>query len=330
MLKKSRLVLISIFSKYRTWNLSNEIVEKLSHEFPEFKFIQTKNKSEFLKYIPETEILLSFRFSAKDFLIAKKLKWIHFGGAGVGRIIFDQLLQSDVIITKSAGINTEAVAEMAWSFILALAKMFPAWLENKNNGDILSDRINFFNTKSLFDKTLGIIGLGNIGRNIARIGKVFGMKVIGTRRKFNEPLDNVDEVFSPDNIYEVLKQSDFLVIAVPITPATERMIGEQEFESMKDGVFIVNISRGRIIKEDLLIKYLKSGKVAGAGLDVIENEPIAPDNELYKLQNVILTPHIAGFHDQYWERLYEMLRANFKRYLNDEELTNQIDKQFRY
>ncbi|MDD3626438.1 MAG: D-2-hydroxyacid dehydrogenase [bacterium] len=325
-----RIVMISIFSKYRFWNFPEGYVQKLQDEFKEFKFIQTKNKEEFNQYLPKAEVFATFRFSPDDFKKAVSLKWLHIAGAGVGRIIFDELIKSQVIITKTSGINKEAVSEMAWSFILSLAKMHPVWLEYKKKGDILSSEIDFMNMQNLFGKTLGILGLGEIGRRIAQIGKAFELNVIGTRMKSNEPVEYVDKVYSPEGLYEILEQSDFLVVALPITPATDRMLGEKEFNAMKDGIFIINISRGQIIKEDVLIKHLKTGKVMAAGLDVIEKEPVTPDTELYTLPNVIITPHIAGYHEKYWERLYEHLKINLRRYLDRKPLLHIIDKQTRY
>lgn len=329
-MKNKRLGLISIFSKYRVWNFPEKYVKQLNQEFSEFKFLQTKNKSQFLELIPDAEILVSFRFKAEDFQKAKNLKWIHYGGAGVGKIIFEDLMKSDMIVTKSAGINAEAVAEMTWAFILGIAKMIPTWISFKNKGNILADEINFHNTQAIFGKTLGILGLGNIGKQIARKGKAFDMKVIGTRRQADKKVPNVDEVYPPDKIYDVLSQSDYLVVALPITPATRQMIGDKEFQTMKEGIIIINVSRGDIIQEEFLKKYLKSGKIAGAGLDVIQNEPIKKDNELYKIDNVILTPHIAGFHKQYWDRLYKLFRENLTLYLQNKPLKNQINKQYRY
>jgi len=141
--REKRLVIISIFSKYRVWNFPEEYVQMLREEFPEFAFIQTREKSDYLDNIGAAEIVVSFRFTPEDFHLSRSMKWLHIAGAGVGKIIFDDLIKSEVIITKTSGINKEAVSEMAWGFILCLSKMFPVWIENKMKGDILSDTIDF-------------------------------------------------------------------------------------------------------------------------------------------------------------------------------------------
>jgi phosphoglycerate dehydrogenase-like enzyme len=188
------------------------------------------------------------------------------------------------------------------------------------------------------------VGYGSIGREVGRIGQCFGMEVVAVKRSAGEVGDTgyrvpgtgdpeaqaLDRIYPPDRLVEMLAECDYVVISLPLTPETEGLIGEEELRAMKPSAYLVNISRGEIIDEAVLIKALQEGWLAGAGLDVFHQEPLPPDSPLYDLDNVILSPHVAGFSPHYDERASDLFVENLRRYLAGEELLNVVDKQAGY
>src|SRR6266849_6334375 len=174
--------------------------------------------------------------------------------------------------------------------------------------------------------------LGSIGRRIAQLGRAFGMTVLGMRRSATpgEQDPDVDQLYTLEQLQELLSRSDYVVLATPLTPATEKMIGEPELRAMRPNAYLVNIARGRIIDEAVLIRALKEGWIAGAGLDVTEKEPLPADSPLYSMANVILTPHISGASDNYDKRLTALFAENLRRYCAGQPLLNQYDPQRGY
>jgi len=182
--------------------------------------------------------------------------------------------------------------------------------------------------RELIGQTLGIVGVGSIGRQIAKLGHAFGMRVIGMRH--SQPAKgqvdpDVDTFYTREQLHELLGQSDYVVLAVPLTPATEKMIGEAELRAMRPNAYLVNIARGRIIDEQALIRALQEEWIMGAGLDVTEEEPLPSSSPLYSMPNVILTPHISGHSVHYEERLAELFAENIRRFRAGEALLNRYD-----
>jgi phosphoglycerate dehydrogenase-like enzyme len=195
----------------------------------------------------------------------------------------------------------------------------------KSNEELLSQ------LNELFEKTVGIVGLGRIGGEIAKKSKCLGMKVIATRRNLSALIPvYVDKLVHPKNLKELLAESDFVVLSVPLTKDTEGMIGEAELKSMKATSYLINVSRGKLVKEETLIQALREGWIAGAGLDSFATEPLPPTSPLWKMKNVVITPHVAGLTPYYLERLTDLFCENLKRFITGENLINVVDKTLGY
>jgi phosphoglycerate dehydrogenase-like enzyme len=186
--------------------------------------------------------------------------------------------------------------------------------------------------RELAEQTLGVIGLGSIGRKIAHLGKAFGMRVLATRRTVpddaHEP--NVDQLYPMARLHDLLGECDYIALAVPLTPETERLIGEPELRAMRPHAYLVNIARGRVIDEKVLIRALQEHWIGGAGLDVVEHEPLPSDSPLFTLPNVILTPHISGMSVHYGKRLAELFADNLRRYRSGQPLRNRYEAERGY
>jgi len=312
-----------------TFPLEDEYVSKIG-EIEGVDAVRAVEPELILKEIEDAEVLYAFRITKEEFYKAKNLVWIHSPFVGVDPLLIDEVKKSDIMITCSRGIHASQASDHVFALILAFARRLPELFEDQKKRRWKPRHpFPFEPLDELQGKTLGIIGLGSIGREIARKGKCFGMKVIGVRNT-GSPLEHVDEVYGPENLDSVLEQSDFLVLCVPLTKETDGMIGENELSKMKRTSYLINIARGGIVDENALIKALRKKWIAGAALDVAEQEPLPVSSELWDLENVIITPHVAGSTPHYWERAVSIFVENLRRFLSGKKLINVVDKQRGY
>src|SRR5438105_8763028 len=207
--------------------------------------------------------------------------------------------------------------------MLAFAKRFPRAMRSQQEG-----RWNAYWPEELEDKTVGIMGIGAIGSRVAEIAGALGMRVLAMRRSVDSRQRGegpVSEVLPPSDLPYLLRESDYVVVAVPLTPESHHLIGEGELRAMKPSAVIINIARGAVIDEQALIRALREGWIAGAALDVFEREPLPAASELWGMENVPLTPHISGGTRRYMERAVDLFCDNLRRYLAGEALRNVVD-----
>jgi D-2-hydroxyacid dehydrogenase (NADP+) len=264
----------------------------------------------------------------KDLLArAPNLKWIQMISAGVDRLRDTEVWRSRIMITGVSGIHAMPIGEFVLELMLMFAKGAPRCFQMKQKREWQR-----FLPTVLRGKTVGIVGLGHIGREVARLSKAFGMRVVATRRSVREPgrARYVDRLLPARQLPSLLKESDFVVISTPHTPETHHLIGERELDMMKPAAYIINIARGGIIDEEALIRALDEKRIAGAGLDVVEREPLPAESRLWDFPNVILSPHVAGGHEEYMARATELFCENLRRYLAGKRLRNIIDRKKGY
>ncbi len=285
---------------------------------------------EFLARLRETEILCSYRLPQNWHELAPNLRWLQAAGAGIDELQPTGILESNsgVIVTTAVGINATTIGEYVFGSMLMFNRTWPE-LVRLQDRHIWPRSVNWYKLggRELVDQTLGIIGLGSIGGRIAQLGKAFGMRVLATRRsaRAGDVAPDVDQLYPMTQLHEMLRQSDYVVVAVPLTTETAGMIGEAELRAMQPHTYLVNIARGRVINEAMLIRALQEGWIAGAGLDVTEEEPLPRTSPLYSLPNVILTPHISGVSVHYDKRLTALFADNLRRYRAGEPLRNRYD-----
>jgi D-2-hydroxyacid dehydrogenase (NADP+) len=281
--------------------------------------------------IPDAEIVVCFSLEKETFLAAKKLKWIQVAYVGVDKFLFPELLKSRVLLTSSRGMHGDTVSDHAMAMILSFAKgLVPSWACKRRKKwcqlDIMKQR---FEPQ---EKLLGIVGFGTIGESLARKAKAFGMMVMATKNrvKRGEKLKNVDKLLPGNRFREFLCTADFVVLAVPLTKKTHHMIGRKELACMKESAILINIARGGVVDEKALVDALEKKKIAGAGLDVFEEEPLSPKSKLWDLENVILTPHVGGSRQDYYQKVGQIFRVNLNRYLGGKPLLNPYDRKLGY
>ncbi|HEU5229960.1 MAG TPA: D-2-hydroxyacid dehydrogenase [Ktedonobacteraceae bacterium] len=288
------------------------------------------NTEEFLGKLREAEVLCSYWVPNNWAELAPHLRWLQGSGAGVDGFRATGILDPDskVIVTTAVGIHATSIGEYVFGSMLMFNRTWPEMVRLQDR-HVWPRSANWYKLggRELVDQTLGIVGLGNIGRRIAQLGKAFNMRVLATRRSATgkEVDPDVDRFYPLAQLHDMLRQSDYVVIAVPLTQETEKLIGEAELRAMQPHTYLVNIARGRVIDEAALIRALKEGWIAGAGLDVTEEEPLPADSPLYSMSNVILTPHISGISVHYDERLAALFADNLRRYRAGEPLLNRYD-----
>ena len=302
------------------------------HTTSGLEFVHIPTDEKLTKMIPELDILTTYHIKETSFANATaQLKWIHFGVAGLEHSLFPDILKSKTIITNASGVHAGPVSEFVMSAILYFAKRFKdcqKFMQTKNwtQWEVAKQMVQ------LKGKTIGIIGFGSLGKAIAKKAKAFDMKVIATRRlqKKVEHKKTVDELIPVSNLSHLLKNSDFVVIACPLTPVTKNMIGKRELSEMKSTAFIINIARGEIINEAALINALQNKTLAGAALDVFEKEPLPKESPLFALDNVFLSPHISGNFPEYQHDVMVQFADNLNRYLAGKDLKNRVCKKRLY
>lgn len=275
---------------------------------------------------PQAEIVAGneLGITADIFRDAGLLRWVHLFQAGADRVVCPELIESDIILTCSKGAHAVPIAEHTFAFMLAhvkeLARHREAQKERAWDRHALGE---------LYGKTLCVVGLGNIGCEIARRAACFGMRVIGTRRS-GAPVPHVEQTVPPDRLAEVLSEADYVVLTLPLSPETRGIVGAREIARMKPGAFLINVCRGQVLDHEALIEALKSGHLAGAGLDATDPEPLPPQSELWCLPNVIITPHNSGMSPWTRDRAVGMFCENLKRYREGEPLHQVVDKEAGY
>ncbi len=259
---------------------------------------------------------------------APNLKWIQYTSAGMDRVAKMGLLESNVTITNASGNSAIPIAEYVLCTMLMFARKALLCFLNKQE-----KRWDRYTSSELREKTLGIVGLGSIGQEVARRAKAFDMRVVATKRSVVRPelaVMGVDRVYPRHDLLEMLAECDFVVLSVPLTKETTGMIGERELKAMKPSSFLINIARGGLIDEAMLIRALKEGRITGAGLDVFEREPLPLESELWEMPNVIISSHSSGTTGMANARLTKLFCENLERYIAGQSLLNVVHKEKGY
>jgi len=276
---------------------------------------------------------------------APRLRWIQLNSAGVNHVLQHPLFAADVTFTTTSGLHAINIGEYVFASILAWSRHLPELLDLQRKSQWPSDRWTCCQPSELRGSTLGVVGYGSIGREVGRLAKAFGMRVLAFKRNVHSPEargsfempglgDPVgslpDELFGSDQLRLMLAQCDYVVLAVPLTDETRGMIGEAELRAMRPTAYLVNIARGEVCDEAALVRALEEKWIAGAGLDVFVQEPLPQASPLWTLTNAILTPHISGFTPNYEQRAVDIFCENLRRYIAGQPLLNIVDKSTGY
>jgi phosphoglycerate dehydrogenase-like enzyme len=248
---------------------------------------------------------------------------------GVGNLMFPELLASPVVITSARGIRARAMAEHVLGVTIALARRLPHAIRAQSAHRWAQDELEgpSAGVHTLQGARMGIVGLGAIGTEVAKIAAPFGLKISAIRRRTDQPVpEGVEEVWAPDRLLDLLAKSDVVLLAAPHTPETKQLMGRREVDAMKRGAFLINVARGKLIDDEAVVDALKDGRLGGAALDVFTKEPLEPESPYWDLPNVIVTPHTSGSIEDYWTPLVALFAENLRRFERGAPLFNVVDK----
>jgi phosphoglycerate dehydrogenase-like enzyme len=254
------------------------------------------------------------------------LRWIQAWGAGVEQMPFHALERKNVILTNASGVHAYPISESVLAMMLSLTRKLHLHIRNqtRKKWEWLGGM------GEMHGKVLGIVGVGAIGEEIAKLSRGFGMRVLGVRRS-GRPSAYVDRMYDIQGLDEVLQESDYVVVTLPVTKETRHLIGRSQFRRMKSTAFFINIGRGSTTDTEALIEALQNGTIAGAGLDVFEQEPLPESSPLWEMDNVIVTPHNSGASIHYNDRAVRIFAANLRDYVNGREPSlNRVDLASQY
>ncbi|WP_437204015.1 D-2-hydroxyacid dehydrogenase [Planctomicrobium sp. SH664] len=312
---------------YFAWKMADAELAELKQQAPNVRIVSGLSPAEAITRAAEAHGV-DARYLSPEFLAgATKLVWVQAMGAGVDRYVaMPPLVQNDaIVLTNFRGVYGPAIADHTMAMLLSLTRGLPAHISGDARGPLAGGGAPA-EPIVLDGKTILIVGIGGIGTEIAKRAHAFGMRVIGTRRSASPAPTFIEKVGQPSDLLSMLPEADVVAIAVPLTAETDRLFNETTFAAMKHGSFLINIARGKIVDTDALTSALRSGKLAGAGLDVTDPEPLPAEHVLRKFPNVIITPHTAGISEYTNERASALLKENIRRFGAGEPLLNVVDK----
>lgn len=322
--EETKLV-ICIWHKFTLWQPPLEFAANLRRRWPTMKIVHLPTYDHVLDQLPDTDILVGFSLRPEQFSSAKKLKWIHSTAAGVGQLMYPELRQSGIVLTNARGIHSAPMAEHILGMILAVSRRFLDAFRFQRAAHWAQQEIWDARPFELKGKIILIVGFGSIGRALARIMQPIGMRIWGVTRSGRGDEQLAERILPTAELHTALPQADFVLLSAPETPDTQRMIGEKELASMKRSSYLLNVARGTLVDQNALIAALRARTIAGAALDVTEEEPLVPESPLWRLANVFITPHVSAATDLLWQRQGELLLENLERWFDGRELLNRVD-----
>jgi phosphoglycerate dehydrogenase-like enzyme len=327
-----RKLLIFVHHPFDQWNAPTWFPKRLQQEFPQVNVVNLPDYTRVDEEIVDAEIVIAWSIRPEQIAAAKRLRWIHSPAAAVHQLMFPELVASDVVLTNAREVHGPVVAEHVIALIFALAKKIP--------GSVLLQQKHVWGQQILWDEvprvrevsgaTLGLVGLGSIGRPVVKSAKALGMRVIAVREHPEKGSEGADAVFGPAQIDEIFRQADYVVLAAPVTDGTKAIANAERLALMKPDACLINVGRGPLVDEAALAAALREKKIGGAALDVFPKEPLAADSPLWDVPNLLITPHTAALTDKLWERHYSLFSENLRRYLNGEPLVAVVDKRKGY
>lgn len=309
------------------WSLPDVQVRRIAEALPDDEVIDARTAEERKRAFPEADVVLAFDMTQDEAVSARRLKWIQSTAVGVAELMVPHIVSSPIVVTNVRGVHSDAIAEHAIALALAVRRRLHVAAARQATRTWAQSELQEARVPPLSSSRLLVVGLGAIGSRVAAYGAGLGMHVTGVRRRPDEPKPpGVESVVGPDRMKEALADADVIVLAAPRTAETRVMLGPAEFAVMKSSAVLVNVARGRLVDDQALVAALERGQIAGAGLDAFTREPLPGDHPLWRLPNVLITPHIAPFGGDYWQAAIDLFLDNMARFRRAEALLNVVDK----
>jgi D-2-hydroxyacid dehydrogenase (NADP+) len=320
-------VVICAWQPFSEWQAKPVMAQTLRERWPAMRVAHAPTFTELPPELPDADIFVGAFLLPEQLKAAKKLQWIHSTSAGVGQLAYPELLASKIVVTNASGVFSVPMAEHAIGLLLALARNFPDTVRQQDQKK--------WSQQSLWDQpqhltelngtTLVIVGLGSIGREIAKRASAFAMRVIGVTRSGQGDAAHVEKIVPAARLDEVLSEADFVTLTIPETSDTKQIINEKRLALLKRTARIINLGRGSAIDEVALASALQRGQLGGAAIDVTIEEPLPPESPLWTTPNLFITPHTSAVSSRLWQRETDLLLALLERWFAGRELTNQVD-----
>jgi D-2-hydroxyacid dehydrogenase (NADP+) len=321
-------ILIFVHHPFDQWNAPPWFSKRLQQEFPRVDVVNLPDYTRVDEEIVDAEIVIAWSIKPGQIAAAKKLRWIHSPAAAVHQLMFPELIHSEIVLTNAREVHGPVVAEHVIALVFALAKKIPASvrLQQKHiwGQQILWDEVP--RIREVAGATLGIIGLGSIGRPTVKNAKAMGMRVIAAREHPEKGSEGADVVIGMTQVHQLFTEADYIVLAAPVTDSTRSIANAERLALMKPDACLINVGRGPLVDEAALATALREKKIGGAALDVFPKEPLAADSPLWDVPNLLITPHTAALTTKLWERHYALFSENLRRYLNGDALLAVVDK----
>jgi len=323
-LKGDMKVVTSIASD-SVWTLPDTLVDALGARFPDLRFVNVPRRDDRPREFPGADVLFLSQLRPDELAAAPGVRWIQSPAAGVGSLLFPELRESAVVLTNARGIHGQPMAEHVIGLTIVLFRQIHGAIRRQARHDWGKDDLASF--RSLAGARMGIIGLGAIGCAVAEKASALGMDVVALRRTPGGPRPSgVSKVYTVSELDSFLAEPDVVVVAAPLTGETRGLIGAAQVRLMKPTAILINVARGKLLRESEVADELAKGTIAGAALDVFEHEPLDPHSPLWDLPNVVITPHTSAFRRDYWEAAVTIFADNLDRFLRGLPLLNVVDK----
>ncbi len=321
-------VLLAHRHRFSLWTAPDWVVPRLRIAFPEHEFVHLIDYAKMEEEIRDAEVVVTSFLRPEQFAAARSVRWIHSPAVAVHQLLFPELVASNVVLTNARDVHAPVVAEHVIAQIFALAKQIPACVRYQQQRIWAQQLLWDYSPRpqEVMGSTLGLVGLGAIGNEVVQRANGLGMKVVAVREHPEKPAQGVDAVYAPQDLDKLLSQADFVVLAAPVTPSTQRLINAERLAQIKPHSYLINVGRGALIDQPALADALRRKQIAGAALDVFEEEPLPTDSPLWPLENLLITPHTAGLTEKLWQRHFALINDNLRRYLAHEELHGLVDK----
>jgi len=320
-------LLICVWHAFSLWNPPPGMPERIRARWPEMRVVHLPRYDHIAEELQDTDIFVGFSLRPEQFVLARKLKWLHSTAAGVGQLMYPELRKSGIEVTNASGVHRIPMAEHIVGTLIALSRRFPDCFRYQQQSRWAQQEL--WNApvrpRELRGQILLFIGFGAIGREVAKIIRPLGMRVWAVTLSGRAEEGLAEQLFPASKLHEALPQADFVVLAAPETPETHKLIGAREFALMKASAYFLNVSRGALVDEPALISAVEQRKIAGAALDVASQEPLPPESPLWRLDNAFITPHMSAVSEHLWERQTDLLMENLERWFAGGELLNRVD-----
>jgi phosphoglycerate dehydrogenase-like enzyme len=323
-------IAILLHEEFEMWRPPAWFVERLRTEFPETEVLYSAKNRDDADALRDADVMIGWALPPEQLRGAASLRWIYSITAAIDQFLYPELIASEIAISSAGRVHGPVVAEHAMAMLLALAKRLPTAVRYQERRKWAMEAIwkEQPRPREVRGATLVAVGMGSIGAEVASMATALKMNVIGVRE--HPERAGANETVGYDALNSAITRADYVVLAAPLTSRTRRMIDERRLQLFKPAAFLINVSRGALVDEDALVKALHDGRISGAALDVFEEEPLSRWSPLWKMPQVLITPHTAFLTENVWQRHYEVFAANFRQYQVGQPLEGAVDKKRGY